>query len=1005
MANRRGDRVEAGDRTETADETADERAAVFVSYSRRDAEFVVESVKPQLASLDLDVWIDLDDIPPSSKWRDEIQDGIERCEALIIIVSPDSAMSPEVGKELVRADELGKRIVPVLHREVEPNETHPAIRDRNWVHWRTDDESAAALARIDESLKVDPEWTKEHNRLNGLALVWARRDRDRSLLVSGSALNSDEAALAVERPPEQPQATALMREFIAESRRNATRRQRRLVITSLTVAVVSISLAIVAVFARFEAERQRSEAVRQRDAATSTALASQSENRLATEPDLSALLALEAYRTADTVDALGSLLRVNDTSTTFIDRYSTHSAQISVVTVNEPSATAATGDRSGAVVLWDVAADGTAAPRSATIDLPAAATALAFDETGEHLTVAYDNGGDLGGIEVWQVPADATADALLVDDVPTPIEVSVLSVDGTLGAGLILFDDDTHGMAIVSVADGEIIATGSLDVWPDDFEQLDPTSVVFSPDSSQVAFGLGSEMFVWSWMESDDPEVIEIEELGIPNLERVSLALTSVTFVGDGDRMAFGIDEGDIFLTDITAPPGTAEAVAAQPASTSEALALRSITTTDVGGSPETVLASAHNNGQVKVWFVDGLTAFEAATLRGHDEEVHAVALTSSGAVVSGSWDGDVIWSSVFARPKIGEQIVDPDTLTSHDADVLAVEFIGTEGVASLGRDGILKSWDPATGSGTDDLDFESVSSMAAAGGVVAIGDEAGVVALIDSSGEISFEFDPAHDDWVTLVAVSEDEASVVSADDAGAVWLWNIGSGSRTLVETPEGFEPYAFAFPTADTLWIGGAVALEETESMAIRIDTSTGQVIERARHNDDEAGHLVTSIALSPDGSTLATGGSDRRIFLFDTADVSVERAELATHLEEVSDIVFFDDEVMFAGDRDGGILMWDVDAERPVGELTGPTDGIYSLALSPDGTSLVAGGEDDRVWIWDLQVDSWIANACDLAGRNLTESEWARFNLRGDPVNHCPGLAVDDRPVAVYPDAGQ
>ncbi len=983
-------------------EPIDDPTAVFVSYSRRDSVFV-ETVTARLESLGLDVWLDRDDIPPSAKWRDEIQDGIERCDALILIVTPDSARSDEVGKEVVRADQLGKRIVPVQHRQVDPKSTQAAVRDRNWVDWLTDDQADEALGKIDQSLKVDPDWTKEHTRLNGLALAWDRHRGDKSRLLTGAALSAAEEALSKPRQREQPQVTELMREFVTQSRTVATRRQRRLVITSLTVAVVSISLAIAAVLLGLEAERQRQEAVRQRDAATSTALASQSENRLAVEPDLSALVALEAYRTADTVDALGSLLRVNDNVTTFIDRFAAHPITISTIAVREEAGRVATADIGGGVVLWDLAEDGSAQRRSQSIDVRAGVTALAFDATGEQLTIAYDDGDEIDGVEIWRVPSDSTMPAERMDDIPAPVGIAALSPDGTVGASFVRFDDGTFGLSALDMTSGEFVANGSFDPSSDAaVGEFEPTTMVFSLDSAKVAFGAGGEIHVWSWRESDEIDVFRVEDVGIPDLERTATAITSVALIGDGDRIAFGIEEGDIYLAGI-AGQNVTQAIAAQPASTSEALALTSITATSDDGTSETALASAHNNGQVRVWFIDGLNAFESATLRGHDEEVRAVALTTSGDVVSGSWDGDVIWSNVFPSARIGSSIVDPVTLTSHDSDVNVLEFVGTDTITSLGGDAVLRSWDPSARSATDALTAESVSSMGAAGDIVAMGNPAGVITVIDRAAQTTVEFQQAHDGEVTLIAVSHDGAMVASVDESDAVWLWSIDGESRTVVDTPDDFETTAIAFPGTDTLWIGGSLAVDGgDEAMALHIDTASGDVIERARHNDDELGHSVSSIALSPDGATLATGGSDRRIFLFDTADVSDERAELARHLEEVSDIVFLDDTVMFVGDRDGRILMWDVDATRPVGELTGPTDGVLTMALHPAGDSLIAGGEDDRIWIWDLRVDKWIEGACDLAGRNMTSSEWERFQLSDDPVNHCPEFGPDDRPLAVYPD---
>lgn len=88
---------------------------IFISYSRRDQEFVT-----RLAS-DLDaqvagVWFDQSAIQPGEKWHDEIMEGINDCKAFVLILSPDAMQSRYVQEELSKALELGKRIFPVLYR-------------------------------------------------------------------------------------------------------------------------------------------------------------------------------------------------------------------------------------------------------------------------------------------------------------------------------------------------------------------------------------------------------------------------------------------------------------------------------------------------------------------------------------------------------------------------------------------------------------------------------------------------------------------------------------------------------------------------------------------------------------------------------------------------------------------------------------------------------------------------------------------------------------------------
>jgi WD40 repeat protein len=55
---------------------------------------------------------------------------------------------------------------------------------------------------------------------------------------------------------------------------------------------------------------------------------------------------------------------------------------------------------------------------------------------------------------------------------------------------------------------------------------------------------------------------------------------------------------------------------------------------------------------------------------------------------------------------------------------------------------------------------------------------------------------------------------------------------------------------------------------------------------------------------------------------------------------------------------------------------------AVAFGSDGTELVSGGSDGTVAVWDRLLldrdfDAWRKRLCRLAGRNLTEADWAQF----------------------------
>lgn len=88
---------------------------IFISYSRRDTEFVTRLASDLNAQV-AGVWFDQSTIQLGQKWHDEIMDGISECKAFILVLSPDAAESKYVREEVNKALEVGKTIFPVIYR-------------------------------------------------------------------------------------------------------------------------------------------------------------------------------------------------------------------------------------------------------------------------------------------------------------------------------------------------------------------------------------------------------------------------------------------------------------------------------------------------------------------------------------------------------------------------------------------------------------------------------------------------------------------------------------------------------------------------------------------------------------------------------------------------------------------------------------------------------------------------------------------------------------------------
>jgi hypothetical protein len=119
-------------------------ATVFLSYSREDATFV-ERLHSALVVAGQDVWLDAERIPPRADWRTTIERGIEESDAFAFVITPDSLASEVCRYEFDHALAHGKRIVPLLHRDVQSGGIPAALASRNWILLRSAEELDAAL--------------------------------------------------------------------------------------------------------------------------------------------------------------------------------------------------------------------------------------------------------------------------------------------------------------------------------------------------------------------------------------------------------------------------------------------------------------------------------------------------------------------------------------------------------------------------------------------------------------------------------------------------------------------------------------------------------------------------------------------------------------------------------------------------------------------------------------------------------------------------------------------
>lgn len=196
---------------------------LFISYSRRDKEFV-RQLWQALTQANQKTWVDWNDIPPITDWRQEIYLGIETANHFIFILSPHSIASEVCAEELAYAIKHGKRLVPLVRQDVDFQKVHPELARINAIYSREIDDFSSALQALLVAMQTDITHVRTHTRLLVRAREWENTQHDSSFLLRGSDLEAAEQWLAQSRIND-PQPTALHQDFINSSRIAESQRQ------------------------------------------------------------------------------------------------------------------------------------------------------------------------------------------------------------------------------------------------------------------------------------------------------------------------------------------------------------------------------------------------------------------------------------------------------------------------------------------------------------------------------------------------------------------------------------------------------------------------------------------------------------------------------------------------------------------------------------------------------------------------------------------------------------